>query len=278
MAFTKIQNTDFKLVDDHFELSATYLQSNQARFKKITGSRLASVLDLNQYTSPARIWATMVNIYSDPMDPTLAKVGCVIEPKVHQYVSDQLKINFLQYNPAKIKWDVFADNRYFGGIPDGEPIDDQGAFLYPQCPMLEIKTTSIDSFVYKKKNNQMFLQFDGDLPKIKAKGERYQKWFDVEGNIIIPDEYKFQLGLYCYLRKVQKGLFAICFLKAEDYAHPELCDVNQREIRLVNFEVDNLMFKKITEQAQAWYEKYILTGISPKFNKNDWDWYNNEPK
>jgi hypothetical protein len=40
-------------------------------------------------------------------------------------------------------------------------------------PMLEIKTSSIDSFVYKKEKNELKMQKDaGGLPLIKTKGTK----------------------------------------------------------------------------------------------------------
>ncbi len=78
--------------------------------------------------------------------------------------------------PAQVKWDVFQENKIFGGIPDGEPVDDKGNFLYPKFPMLEIKTTSIDSFVYKKNKNDFILQKDANgNPVVKKIGEKRKK-------------------------------------------------------------------------------------------------------
>jgi hypothetical protein len=45
----------------------------------------------------------MVNLYKDVMDPTLAQAGNVIEPKIRNYVTEQLGIKFKVHNPSEIR-------------------------------------------------------------------------------------------------------------------------------------------------------------------------------
>ncbi|MGL4948107.1 MAG: MPN551 family DNA-binding protein [Mycoplasma sp.] len=279
MPFTKKQGIDFNLQGNRVILTESFMASNSSKFKKITGSRFASVIGKSEYNSPFKAWCIMVGIFADTMDPTLAKVGNTIEPKIHEYVCKKTGINFKQYNPFEIKWDVFKGDDVFGGIPDGEPIDTNGNLLYPSQPMLEIKTTSTDAFLYKFINNSLTMQKDllGN-PIIKKVGEKRAKWFDAEGDIKISDEYKYQLGLYCYLRRITKGLFAICFLESSDYSKPEECNVNEREIKLVEFEINTDDFEEIINYAREWHKKYILTGQSPELTTKDLEWINNELK
>jgi hypothetical protein len=44
----------------------------------------------------------MVNLYKDVMDPTLAKAGNVIEPKVRDYVTAKIGIEFKIHDPKTI--------------------------------------------------------------------------------------------------------------------------------------------------------------------------------
>lgn len=221
----------------------------------------------------------MTNIYVEPMDEMYAKIGNLIETKIHAFVCQKLNINFKQYNPFEIKWDAFKENEIFGGIPDGEPIDINGKFLYPDAPMLEIKTTSIDSFVFKNIDGNFVLQKNANgEPIIKKVGEKKAKWFTTDGVIEIPLEYKFQLGLYCYLRNITKGIFAVCFLETCDYTKPEKCNVNERDIRIVDFSIDRAEFQKYIDYATKWYKKYILTGVSPELTSDDYEWFANETK
>jgi hypothetical protein len=116
----------------------------------------------------------MVNLYKDVIDPTLAKTGNAIEPKVHDYVSKVLNIDFKVHNPKAVNWDVFSENKIFGGIPDGEPINKLKNIDYSSgLPMLEIKTSSIDSFVYKKERNELKMVKDHNgLPVIKERNAK----------------------------------------------------------------------------------------------------------
>ena len=110
MPFTKQLNKDFYIKDNRIHLSDEYYNKNKKYFKKITGSRFASILRLNQYTSPVQAWCTIVNIYKEDMDPTLANVGNCIEPKVRDYVSNLTNIKFKTYIPSQINWNVFEDD------------------------------------------------------------------------------------------------------------------------------------------------------------------------
>lgn len=279
MPFIKKNNIDFSLVDNEIKLSDDYIKSNAFRFKKITGTRFASILNLNKYTSPVKMWSMMVNIYNEPMDDMYALAGNIIEPKIHRYICDKLKIEFKQYVPNQIGWDVFKENKIYGGIPDGEPIDLTGKFLYPEMPMLEIKTTSIDSFKFKKEGNNFVLCKDeNNNPIVKNIGEKKKSWFDINNEIIIPNEYKFQLGLYCYLRNITKGVFAICFLETDDYINPTKVDINKREIKIVDFNLEREQFSQFVNFGEQWYKKYILKGTSPKLSNDDLIWFNNEVK
>lgn len=277
MPFIKKNNIDFKLENNKIVLSDNFLKENLSKFKKITGTRLSSILNHSSYNSPVKMWAQMVNIYTEPMDPMYSEAGNIIEPKIHKWVCSKTGINFKQHNPFECKWDVFKENKIFGGIPDGEPVDDNGNFLYPEKPILEIKTTSIDSFKFKKENGLFTLLKDANNhPIVKVKGEKKQKWFDANSNIIIPDEYKYQLGLYCFLRNTESGIFAIAFLETIDYINPSSTKIEEREIYLVDFSIDLKLFAKEIEKAEKWYNDHILKGISPELSKEDLEWFNTQ--
>ncbi|MCF1349098.1 MPN551 family DNA-binding protein [Ureaplasma urealyticum] len=275
MPFIKTPNKDFELFDNQIVLSNDYKKHYQRYFAKITGSRLGAILNVGDFANPVKTWAMMVKIYNEPIDPIYAQAGVIIEPKIKDYVESVLKIKYKQYEPAQIGYDVFKDNLIFGGIPDGEPVDENGELLYPNQPMLEIKTTSIDSFAFKTIDYVLVLQKDEfNRPIVKKKGDKRAKWFNSdESQVIISEDYKLQLGLYCYLRKITKGIFAIAFLTSEDYINPQSFDINKNEIILVNYEINLNEFEKVISKAKTWYEEYIIKGISPKLSKDDLEWY-----
>lgn len=44
----------------------------------------------------------MTNLFKDTIDPTLAYVGNIIEPKIRTYVCDKLHQKYKVYNPQAI--------------------------------------------------------------------------------------------------------------------------------------------------------------------------------
>lgn len=269
MPFTKTKNIDFTIQDNKIILSPDYLKKNLWRFKKITGSRLFNVLGYNSLCSTFKTWCMMVNIYYEEMDETLAAAGNIIEPKIRTWVENKIQKKFLSYDPKKVNFDIFKNNEVFGGIPDGEILD-PNSMSDNDPSIIEIKTTSIDSFEYKKINHVFILQKDvNNNPIVKSVGTKKQKWYDQNNKIQIPHEYLFQLGLYCYLRNKTQGLFAICFLETQDYVAPEQCNINERNIELVDFKIDLNKFQKYIEAAQEWFFNHVKTGISPEMNEED---------
>ena len=276
MPFLKKINSDFFLQNNQVILSKEYLANNSRKFKKITGSRFASVLAKNKYCSPFKIWTVIVGIYREEMDLTIANAGQVIEPKIRQYVTDKLNINFKVYDPRKVNWDIFKDNDIFGGIPDGEPINHLGNVDYSNNqPMLEIKTSSYDGLAYEKVNGSLKMKKDiNGLPIIKETKKKYLSWFNQHTNdLVINPEYQYQLGLYLYLRNISKGLFAITWLYPKDYLNPDNFNIEEHEVKLCDFSVNLAKFAKEVEKAKEWYNKYVVGGISPIMNESDKLWF-----
>jgi hypothetical protein len=241
----------FEVKHNQVILKSDYVNTTSWSFKKITGSRFSAILGFSKYTSPFKAFMIMTNLYKDVMDPTLASVGNTVEPLIRDYVVKQLGIQFHIHNPKDIGWDAFKENKIFGGIPDGEPLNNKMVIDYSNdAPMLEIKTTSIDSFVYKSINNELKMQKDSSgMPLIKEKNGKYITWFQ-NNQIIIPLDYQLQLGLYMYLRKTHSGIFAIGFLKSEDYVHPNCFNCQEREIKLIDFTMQSELFQKYINQGE----------------------------
>lgn len=279
MPFKSIYKKDFYISNNQIFLSDDYKKKNAARFKKITGSRFSSILMQNKYSSPFKTWAIMTNIYYEKMDETLSKVGNVIEPKIRDYISKIIDVKFLNYIPEQEKWDVFKKNKIFGGIPDGEPINDNKDFLYDEgYPMLEIKTTSIDAFAYQYDNNVLTLIKDqAGLPKIKTESGKLNSWF-ANDTIDIPYDYQLQLGLYLFLRKRNFGLFAIAFLDKKYYLDYSSYNPDTNCVVTSFLYIDSDEFKKLIDYSEEWYKKHIDEGISPIATPEDLMWLKKELK
>ena len=278
MPFTKQINKDFYIKDNRIYLSDEYFNKNKKYFKKITGSRFASILNLNKFVSPIQAWCIIVNIYKDEIDPTLAKVGTIIEPKIRDYVSKVMNIKFKVYNPIEVNWNVFNDD-IFGGIPDGEPIDETGKFIYDKdFPMLEIKTSSEDKLTYEKINGSFRLKKDkNNYPIVKELGKKKESWF-INNQLNVSDEYCLQLLLYLYLRKVNNGMFAVVFLKPEDYVYPEKFDVSKHEIHFAKLNIKNFKnLQNIIDYAREWYKLYVMDKhYSMPLEEHDKKWLSEE--
>ncbi|MGL4647652.1 MAG: MPN551 family DNA-binding protein [Mycoplasmoidaceae bacterium] len=276
MPFIKEFNKDFFIRDNKIVLSNEYKEKNQWKFKKITGSRFSSILGESAWTTEVKAWAVMVGIYKDKMDETLAYVGNVIEPKLKAYSEEKLNQRFLSYVPARINWDIFKNDMVFGGIPDGEPLDENGDLDYPNSRMLEIKTTAIDALVYEKIDNNLVMKKDrNNMPIVKEKNGGLKKWFRGD-DLVVSNDYCLQLSLYLYLRGIDKGLFVIGFLKPEDYAFPEKYDPKNGLVKFMELDLVKTSFEEKIIYAKNWYLEHILTGESPRVTSKDRSWLNEE--
>ena len=277
MPFVKsqIKRGDWELKDNQFILSDEYMEKNWCKFKKLTGSRLASILGLNEYTSEVQAWCEIVKIFKAIPEKMYTDAGQIIEPLIKNEVVKKFGTYYISFTPDEIGYDYFAiKDPILGGIPDGQPITKKGKIDYEQSKgMLEIKTASLDSF---ERDKQGLVKRNKDgVPIIKEKGANKKKWFKGK-EIIIPENYLMQLDLYLSLENQEKGLFAICFLEPEDYAHPELIDLSERTIVYVEHKLDKKRIDPLVKRAKAWYMQYIVKGVSPKLTPQDLQWFNKE--
>ncbi len=276
MPFIKEINKDFFIKNNKIILSQEYKERNRWRFKKITGTRLSSVLGTNEWNTELKAWAVMVGIYKDKMDETLAMVGNTIEPILKKHAEKTLDKKFISYVPSQIQWDIFKNDVVFGGIPDGEPLNSNGELDYPNSRMLEIKTTSIDSFLYKKIDNVLTMQRDQkNYPLVKEEKGGLKKWFK-NNEIVVSEDYCLQLSLYLYLRNIEKGLFLIAFLEKEDYVNPSNYDPEKRMVKFVKLDLNRQEFEQKIIYAKQWYIDYIHSGESPDISEKDKQWLREE--
>ena len=213
-------------------------------FKKITGTRLASIVDRNAYCSEFEVACDICKLFREEFDNKYTIAGKTIEPKIRQYVRDHteqmdvlgqgLKVedpvdpdkcyynHFGKSSPYYRKGLVNCDSPDFGGLVDGYVDFSDGV----RAAVLEIKT---------------------------AGASKRDTWFQ-NGEFTVPEHYVLQASLYCKLTspELRKVVFAVGFLEEKDYEDPEAWVPDSENTYIgvtdVHPEIDVVMF-----DAQEWY-------------------------
>lgn len=208
------------------------------RPKKITGTRFAAILGYNVWSSPFTAWCEITRTWEKPFEDTKYTIaGKIIEPLQAAYIHDRYFIDVTSptdvYGPDyfnKTYGDFFHDVKVFGGMWDyllKDGKDTEAVF--------EMKTT-----------------------------KRSEDWqYD------IPEYYALQAALYAYLLGVDRVYMVCSFLEEKDYDHPENYipspdNTIVRDFRLSERYPD---FQKYVDAALAFWEKHVLTGISPEYDE-----------
>lgn len=209
------------------------------RPKKITGTRFATVLGLNPWSTPFEIWCAVTKTYEKPFEDTIYTIaGKTIEPKQAEYMKKAYAMTNL-VTPTDIygedyfkkTWgDFFHDVDIFGGLWD--------YLLYENgkpTTVLEMKTT-----------------------------KRSEDWANG-----VPEYYALQAALYAYLLGVDDVIMVCSFLEAKDYEHPENFVPSARNTIALDFKVSERypdFYEKIAWVTQ-WWNDHVLTGVSPEFDE-----------
>lgn len=81
--------------------------------KKITGTRLATVLGLNKFNSPFSAWAEMTGLYKPVIPDKYLKVGQILEKTIIKEIEDMYNFNIKTFDKNEIKFDNFKENPIF---------------------------------------------------------------------------------------------------------------------------------------------------------------------
>ena len=211
------------------------------RCKKLTGTRFAAVLGLDRWTSPFKIWCAVTRTYEEPfVDNKYVNAGRVIEPKVIDYLNKlyfggNLKTPTDIYGKDYFKktWgDFFPNSPVLGGMWDALAYNEQGEVE----SVIEIKTTG-----------------------------RVEDWSDGEA----PHHYALQAALYAYLLGVDHVVMVASFLEEKDYETPEAFEPSIRNTIIDEFYISERypQFQTFVDTALTWWDKHVLTGISPSFDE-----------
>lgn len=216
--------------------------------KKVTATRLAGILSLNNWVTDFQMWCEITKAATPPFeDNKYTLAGKAIEGKLIQFARD----NLFDLDPEnvkdpeqyfgniykEVKYDFFKDIKVFGGMWDAVHLDENGDI----DTILECKTTG-----------------------------RPQDWADG-----VPVYYKVQGLLYALLTGAKKLYFPVAFLKDEDYARPEEFVCTDDNTAIIEVDINSKIMWRNEEYtieelvgiAEEWYDAYVETGISPAFDE-----------
>lgn len=209
--------------------------------KKLTGTRFATILGLNPWSTPFEVWCEVTRTYQKPFEDTIYTLaGKTIEPKQAEYMKQSYFMTNI-VTPTdlwgedyfKKTWgDFFPEIPVLGGMWDYLLYTKEGK----PTTVLEMKTT-----------------------------KRAEDWADD-----IPEYYALQAALYAYLLGVDDVIMVASFLEESDYHDPSkfICKGSNTitrpfkvSERYPNFE------KKYVKPALKWWHDHVETGISPAFDE-----------
>ena len=222
------------------------LEKQPSRFKYLTGTRFASALGLNPYSTPFQIWCECTRLVTPPFEETMyLKAGRTIEPLQREYISKKFP-NILSPEEyfgnvfEQVRWNFFnEEQKPFAGCWDAVSTKDNKRDI---AMVVEFKTASDP-----------------------------RKWDNT-----IPVYYELQGALYAKLLGLDRVLFVASFLDKLDYAHPENFVPSEentimvvKKLKEITIELNGeyLSIDEVLERAKEFWNTYIETGISPEFDE-----------
>ena len=221
--------------------------------KKITGTHFPTVLNTNPYATPFEVWCRCTRTYEKPFEGNkYTNAGQVIEPKVFDFLRNSMGFGNRLITPEDVygkdhfkkTWgDFYPNESIYGGMWDALIKDEHGNTEY----VVEIKTVQVDG----------------------RSGSLEERWKDGEA----PHYQALQASLYAHLLGVDKVLMiAVALYDSKgDYEHPEqvIPSFTNGNVYIDGFKVSERYpnFDMYIETATDWWNKYVLTGISPGFDE-----------
>lgn len=208
--------------------------------KKITGTRFATILGLNPWSTAFEMWCAITKTYEKPFEDTIYTIaGKTIEPKQAAYMKKSYAMDLLSptdmwgANYFNKTWgDFFPDSSHLGGMWDYLLKNDEDQHIEA---VLEMKTT-----------------------------KRAEDW---ENDV--PEYYALQAALYAYLLGVDDVIMVASFLEEKDYEDPSKFKPSAANTITVEFKVSERYpdFDKKVAQVEQWWADYVETGISPEYDE-----------
>lgn len=222
-----------------------WLDSNQIqitppkRTKKVTGTRFATILGLNPWSTPFEMWCVITKTYEKPFEDTIyTAAGKAIEPKQAEYMKKSYGMDLItptdRYGEDyfnKTWGDFFPENPHFGGMWDYLGVDEEGKV----DTVLEMKTT-----------------------------KRIEDWQNDA-----PEYYALQAALYAYLLGVDNVIMVASFLEEKDYTDPSKYVPNIKNTITVEFKVSERYpdFARMVAEVESWWGEYVAGGVSPVYDE-----------
>jgi predicted phage-related endonuclease len=224
-----------------------------AKNKKITGTHFPTVLGINPFSTPFETWCRCTRLYEVPFEGNkYTNAGQIIEPKVFDFLRESMGFGDRVITPEDVygkdhfkkTWgDFFPNTKIYGGMWDCLIRSDNGKVEY----VVEIKTVQVDGR-------------SGNLDKRWKEGAA-------------PHYQALQASLYAFLLGVDKVLMVAVALEDSkgDYEHPEqvVPSFANGNVYIDEFKISERYpnFDMYIEQATSWWNKYVVTGISPEFDE-----------
>ena len=221
--------------------------------KKITGTHFPTVIGSNPFSTDFEVWCRCTRTYEIPFEGNkYTNAGQIIEPKVFDFLRYNMGFGDKLVTPEDIygkdhfkkTWgDFYPDVQIFGGMWDALVVGDD---KIPEC-VVEIKTVQVDG----------------------RSGSLEDRWKDGEA----PHYQALQASLYAYLLGIDKVMMVAVALedKKGDYEHPEqvVPSYANGNVYIDEFRVSERYpnFSMYIEKAVAWWNAYVLTGVSPAFDE-----------
>lgn len=209
------------------------------RTKKITGTRFATILGLNPWSTAFEMWCAITKTFELPFEDTIYTIaGKTIEPKQAEYMKKSYGMDLItptdRYGADyfnKTWGDFFPDSPHLGGMWDYLGVDEEGKV----DTVLEMKTT-----------------------------KRIEDWQNDA-----PEYYALQAALYAYLLGVDNVIMVASFLEEKDYADPSKFVPNIKNTITVEFKVSERYpdFAEKVVQVEQWWADHVDAGISPVFDE-----------
>lgn len=208
--------------------------------KKITGTRFATILGLNPWSTAFEIWCAITKTYEKPFEDTIYTIaGKTIEPKQAAYMKKSYAMDILSPTDVwgadyfnKTWGDFFPESPHLGGMWDYLLKNDEDQHIEA---VLEMKTT-----------------------------KRAEDW---ENDV--PEYYALQAALYAYLSGVDDVIMVASFLEEKDYEDPSKFKPSAANTITVEFKVSERYpdFAEKVAQVEQWWTDYVETGISPAYDE-----------